>query len=194
MGNCLILQSSGKNTEQIIKIEASSNELNTQNHFENFKDKTFDNCNSLFEKGYRSVCRVVDIYDGDTCTVILYYNLEYIKFSVRLNGIDTCEIKSKNNTNKNSAYLARNRLFNLITNKTLDKIDCKRKEIRQILNDNVYLIKIDVHGFDKYGRLLADLYDFNGNNFSKILIEEKLAYVYDGKTKLSEKEQSDIII
>ena len=109
-----------------------------------------------------------------------------------MNGIDTCEIKSKNDENKKHALLARNRLFNLITNQTLDKYDCKRLDIRKILNSNVYLVKIDISGFDKYGRLLADLYDFNDKNLSKILIEEKLAYEYDGKTKLSEEKQINL--
>lgn len=193
MGNRLLTQSKKSFTpiDKIIDVKIS-NDLDTKNPIDDFKDKTFDNCESLFEKGYRSICRVVDIYDGDTCTIILNYNIEYIKFNVRLNGIDTYEIKSRNDINKNRALLARNRLFNLITDKTLDNIDCKRTEIRNILNSNVYLVKIDIHGFDKYGRLLADLYDFDNKNFSKILIQENLAYSYDGKTKLSEEKQINL--
>ena len=45
--------------------------------------------------------RLVDIYDGDTVKVILPVMDRYFKFDVRLNGIDTCEIKSHNIENKN---------------------------------------------------------------------------------------------
>ena len=84
------------------------------------------------------------------------------------------------------------RLFNLITNKepTSDK-----KEIKKILNNDVYLLWIKCYDFDKYGRVLGDLYlqKEDTKSISDILIEEKLAYVYTGHAKLSEEEQIKLL-
>ena len=156
-----------------------------------FKSYTFDSCNKLFEVDYNTIARVVDIYDGDTCTIVFKLNDTYNKFTVRLKSIDTCEIKSQESENKKKAYLARNRLFNLITNLTIHNES--RKTIRTILNTNVYLINVCITGTDKYGRLLGNLYNVDDEqkirSYSSILIEEKLAYTYNGGTKKTEEEQ-----
>ena len=139
--------------------------------------------------------RVIDIYDGDTCTIIIKFNNIYNKFTVRLNGIDTCEMKAKSAENKKKAYLARDRLLNLVTNIPQQNDSLPRKTVRDLLNREVYLINICITGTDKYGRLLGDLYSLNDVaktvSFSSILLTEKLAYAYDGKTKKSEIEQID---
>ena len=143
------------------------------------------------------MARVVDIYDGDTITCVLYFNNNYYKFHVRLNDIDTCEIDSKFAINKELAHKARNRLYELITSKKLNDLYTSKKDIRQELNSKTYLVKLSCNEFDKYGRLLAFVYPINStinelnklNSYNNILIIEKLAYIYHGKTKLSEEEQ-----
>ena len=53
---------------------------------------------------------------------------------------------------------------------------------------------VKCHDFDKYGRLLLDLYlDKDEKSISDVLLEEKLAYVYNGKTKLNEDEQLNLL-
>jgi endonuclease YncB( thermonuclease family) len=111
-------------------------------------------------------------------------------------------MKSKNDRSKELAYLARKRLYELITkiDEGLDdNIDLKisRKDIRKLLNSKVYLINILCGEFDKYGRLLGWLFDYSVDNntlnktdsYNHILIKEKLAYEYKGETKLTETEQ-----
>ena len=46
--------------------------------------------------------RVIKVYDGDTITIVGYIknNRELFKFSVRLNGLDCPEIKSKKSIDK----------------------------------------------------------------------------------------------
>jgi micrococcal nuclease len=80
-----------------------------------------------------------------------------------MNGIDTPEMKSKNVNEKQAAVAARDFLSNLI----LDKI-----------------IIVECGDFDKYGRLLGELY-FEGNpvSLSKQMIEKGYAKAYDGGTK-----------
>ena len=149
--------------------------------FENYK---YDNTISLFTN-INMMVRVVDIYDGDTCTVVIKLHDTYYKHSVRLCGIDTCEMKSKDAINKQNAILARNRLYSMVTNTKLDDIKYTRNEIRKLLNNNVYMCYLKIQCLDKYGRFLGNLYtnDKSTENFSDIMIKEHLAYKYDGGTK-----------
>jgi endonuclease YncB( thermonuclease family) len=146
--------------------------------------------------------RVVSIYDGDTCTCIIFIFDNYYKFNIRLADIDTCEIKSKNNDNKVRALLARKRLCNLISS-DFEQIDINisKKDLTLKLNEKCYTIMIKCGKFDKYGRLLAWLYNKDSKvntpieqSFNHILIKEHLAYVYEGKTKLTEEEQINILL
>lgn len=120
-------------------------------------------------------CRVVKIYDGDTITGIIKYNGLFYKISIRLDGIDTCEKNSKNPVLKSKAKQARDRLIEL----------CKFNL------EECCMIIISCKGFDKYGRVLADLYkdDDNKTTFQSILLQERLAYQYGGDRKMLEDEQ-----
>ena len=160
------------------------------NIMENFNDTN----TPLFSfNGVNGMSRVVDITDGDTIKAIINFKGDYYKIIVRLNDIDTCETKSKCEENKNLGIEAKKRLFNLITNKTIDSND--KKLIKQELHNNCYQIYLKCYDFDKYGRVLGDIYQNENDNisFSSILIKEKLAYVYGGKTKLTEKEQIELL-
>ncbi len=144
-------------------------------------------------------CRIIDIYDGDTCTCIIPLFNDFYKFNVRLADIDTCEMKSKLKENKNLALEARKRLCILISEDLNDiPLDITRKKLCIRLNSNCYTIKIKCGEFDKYGRLLGWLYKLDATNetpveqsLNYILINENLAYKYEGKTKLTEEEQLD---
>lgn len=128
---------------------------------------------SLKDRVY--ICKCVKVYDGDTITVVFkpFENCEFYKFSVRLSGIDTPEIRTNNEDEKKKAILVRDYLRELI----LDK-----------------LIIIKCGDFDKYGRLLAYIYLYNQktpqeeiNDIEKsinhLLISKNYAYLYDGGTK-----------
>ena len=159
-------------------------------NMENFNDTN----TPLFSfNGVNGMSRVVDITDGDTIKAIINFKDDYYKIIVRLNNIDTCETKSKCEENKNLGINAKKRLYNLITNKTIETND--KKLIKKELNDNCYLIYLKCYDFDKYGRVLGDIYKNENDNisFSSILINEKLAYIYGGKTKLTEKEQIELL-
>ena len=109
--------------------------------------------------------QVIKVYDGDSITIAGYlpmYNSPLFRFSVRLNGIDTPEIKGKNEDEKAAAKEARDALSNLILHK-------------EIILKNV--------STEKYGRILADVYldDLCLNDW---LIKERYAVKYDGGTKI----------
>ena len=158
---------------------------------ENFNDS---NTPQFSFDGINCISRVVDITDGDTIKTIICFKDNYYKIIVRLNNIDTCETKSKCEENKKLGMDAKKRIYNLITGKTAD-IDLNKKSIKTELNNNCYLVYLKCYDFDKYGRVLGDIYkDENSDeSFSSILIKEKLAYVYGGKTKLTEQEQIELL-
>lgn len=134
------------------------------------------------KEGY--VCKV---YDGDTIHVVSAmsvkycrchdktdpycghgYLQQYFKFKIRINGIDTPEIKTKDK----GAMEARHVLTELILGK---------------------IIQIFVVKTDKYGRLLCEIYteDTNGDWFDvgKWLVKNGYAVEYDGgKKQVFEKE------
>jgi endonuclease YncB( thermonuclease family) len=78
-----------------------------------------------------------------------------------LKGIDTAEIKSKNENEKKHALLARDALSELILHKTV--------VIKNIENE-------------KYGRVLADIY-LEDLCLNEWMIEKGYAVKYDGGTK-----------
>lgn len=140
--------------------------------------------------------RVTNIYDGDTFKIVIKLFDSYYKFNIRMFGIDTCELKSKEEGNKKKAIMARNRILQLICpseNINLEKAYTK-KELDGFLESNVCLIWVNLMEFDKYGRVLlkAFINDKSNESFSQILIREKLGYEYFGDTKLTEEEQLNV--
>ena len=107
---------------------------------------------------------VIKVYDGDTITIaskMPYENSPLFRFNVRLNGIDTPEIKSKNEKEKILAKKARDSLSQLIMNKHVTLQNVKN---------------------EKYGRILADVY-LGELHLNKWMIDQSFGVAYDGKTK-----------
>ena len=94
--------------------------------------------------------RIVDIIDGDSIVVILPVFNNYYKYNIRIDGIDTCEIKSHNIQNKNLALQARLEILCLVTNEQHTDITITRNDIKQVLNDKVYIVYLNCKDFDKY--------------------------------------------
>lgn len=121
--------------------------------------------------------KVVDVYDGDTCKIVFYLDGKLVKFSCRLNGIDTPELKPlKTKVNREEeiekAKKCRDRLIELCCG----KIDVESSD---------KLVYIKCNDFDKYGRLLVDINESKECNGSinNILVKEGLARCYDGGKK-----------
>jgi len=105
----------------------------------------------------------VKVYDGDTITIAtrIPNDLTIYRFSVRLLGIDTPEIKTKSTREKQLAILSRDALETLIIG-----------QIVQLRNVSI----------EKYGRILANVY-LKEIDLSQWMIEKGYAVPYDGKTK-----------
>lgn len=142
-------------------------------------------------KGLHTLARVVSVHDGDSLKVVIPVLERFFKFNVRLNRIDTCEITSKNKTNKEAAIKARNRVVELVTCTAELPLSITQRQIEAMLEANVRLIVIHCLEMDKYGRVLAEVYtdETCAKSVSDVLMEEGLAFAYDGKKKLTEDEQ-----
>lgn len=110
--------------------------------------------------------KVIKVYDGDTITIASrvpgLYNSPIYKFSVRLNGIDSPEMKGKNEEEKEIALKARDALSG------------------RIMGEEVRLENVQT---EKYGRLLCDVY-LGYCHLNKWMIDERYALEYDGGTKV----------
>jgi endonuclease YncB( thermonuclease family) len=134
----------------------------------NLNDSNNENTPWLSPIGIKCKCKVVDVYDGDTVTIVLPFTKDLYKVKCRLLGIDSAEKRTTNLKEKKVALEATEWLTNLIYDK---------------------VIWVDCGTWGKYGgRMLGSLYmtkedmdnDISVNNK---IIEMGYAYKYDGKKR-----------
>lgn len=107
---------------------------------------------------------VIKVYDGDTITIVSklpYDTSPLYRFSVRLAGIDSAEIKGKTEKEKALAQEAKNALQDLILHKMISLRNVKT---------------------EKYGRILADVY-IGEIHVNQWLLDNNYAVEYLGGTK-----------
>jgi len=111
-------------------------------------------------------CKYVRNYDGDTITVTIpgVHSLLGEKIGVRINGIDTPEIKGSRGSLKEQARNA----------KRLTESLCRKAQILELRNMRR----------GKYFRIIADVYA-DGQSVAEALIKNNLAKPYDGGKKPS---------
>jgi len=112
-----------------------------------------------------SVGKVIKVYDGDTFTIVSklpYQDSPIYRFSVRLNGIDSPEIKGKTDNEKELARKSRDALSGLIMGK---------------------IVTLKKTSLEKYGRVLADVY-IDDLCINEWMIENNYAIKYNGGTKV----------
>ena len=122
--------------------------------------------------GKYKVCKVVDIYDGDTCRVVFNHNGFINKWNIRMNGYDTPEMRpSKSLPNR-------------------EEIKTKAKESKNYLkslisNTPEQLVYLKCGNFDKYGRLLGEIFIEKNDTTSvnQMMVSNGYGYEYHGGTK-----------
>ena len=150
--------------------------------------------------GWCGWARLVDVYDGDTITVIVKHFYTVYKVPVRIYGIDTPEMNSSNIVIRQQALKARNELVRHLTcGDVVSDIQCvyTRPQIQSILSRNVYLVWICFGNNDKYGRVLGDVYTTDEcgieDSACDVLITQKLGFPYDGGKKMDETMQIEMM-
>lgn len=117
-------------------------------------------------KSWKMWMKIVSVYDGDTCTIICIFRGKFVRWRCRMFGYDSPELRSKDETEKQKARLAKEYFESLLTFRM-------RRPFRGTCR-----------GIDKYGRILLDL-KINGKFLHEIMIEANHANPYMGKKKMS---------
>jgi endonuclease YncB( thermonuclease family) len=121
--------------------------------------------------GCTKLCKVVSIYDGDTCRVVFEHNGVINKWNIRMNGYDTPEMRpSKKLENRDE-----------IKKKAVES----RDYLKSLIMNPEQLVYLKCGEFDKYGRLLGDMYINESDTLSvnSLMVSNGYGYEYHGGTK-----------
>jgi endonuclease YncB( thermonuclease family) len=157
------------NNQNISNLSNLSN--NTPEILSKLKEKTL-NTPLLTLEGYFSVAKVVSVYDGDTCRVVIPFKGEYYKWNVRLDGYDTPEMRPSRSKPNRDAEIAAAKA-------------AKKYLISLVMENPTQIVYIKCKDFDKYGRLLASIYIHPEDSVSvnELMVQKGHGYNYDGGTK-----------
>ena len=110
----------------------------------------------------------ISFYDGDTATIAidLGFGIKITKQKIRILGIDTPELRTKNPLEKAAGYLARN----------------KAEEFCSLAIDTITFLSLEWER-GKYGRLLGDFQNSVGEKLTDYLVESRLAVPYGGGSR-----------
>lgn len=120
-------------------------------------------------KDYNTMGKCVKVYDGDTVHLAFVFGGMLYRWVCRLEGVDTPELRTSNEKEKEMGYMVKSKLEEKILGK---------------------VINVCCGEFDKYGRLLVKLYipgvcdeEVSSECVNSWLIENGYAYSYDGGKK-----------
>lgn len=122
-----------------------------------------------FKQTYNA--RVVSVYDGDTVTILFRHDNTIFKYALRINGIDTAEIRK-----------------NATTPPDYTKLGLEAKQfVKELLLPADTLVMVKLYKYDKYGgRIIGDIYIKEKHMYlSDLLLLNHLALPYKGDKKLS---------
>ena len=122
---------------------------------------TFAECKPFLPHFQEAKC--IKVYDGEICHMGVYmHGYGATRFTCRLVGVDTPELRAKSRPEKILAKIA-------------------REEVKSIALNRV--VNITINGLDKYGRLLLRVRTPDVDDISQHLITNGLAVPYDGGRK-----------
>ena len=111
---------------------------------------------------YEYKATVLKVVDGDTVDLRVSLGFHsYLDVRTRLARINTAEMKSSDDVERELAVKAKNRVIELTANP-----DCIIKSFKP-------------YKTDKYGRWVVELLNSEGKNINKILLDEGLAKFYN---------------
>lgn len=114
------------------------------------------------------LAKIVSIYDGDTVRAVFFHGNQIVQYKIRMAGYDSPEMKPLKN----------------IPNR--DELIKKAKEAKAALSTKILnkVVVIKCNGFDKYGRILGNVYDLESDeNINNFMVTGGYAKPYDGGKK-----------
>ena len=152
---------------EILESDNNNNEYNFRNELLKCNNDT-----EMFSlEGQYKLCKVVDVYDGDTIKVVFDLNGSFYRWSVRMLGYNSPEMRvSVNNPARDT-----------IKQLAIDSRDF----LKSVIQNNDQLVYIKCSGFDKYGRLLGTIYVNQDDKVSvnQLMIDNHKGVPYDGGKK-----------
>ena len=137
-------------------------------------------------KGEVITVKVTSVYDGDTCTILIPYGSEFMKYKLRVIGVDAPEIKARRDRSKDSEKTAEE-IAELDELVALEKRAAAnvRDIVKEMICDKEIKVVIDRH--DKYGgRLLGSIHlprGYGEKTLKDYLLQHKMAKEYYGQKK-----------
>lgn len=136
-------------------------------------------------KGVHAWARLLDVYDGDTVWVAIpLAGNGPVRVKLRLRGIDTPEIRSACANERSAAVLARDALV-LHLRPDANTPPATKGGLRDSLAKQPCVVYVECHDNDKYGRVLADVYNSVtgpcGESAATHLIRIGMAKPYSGR-------------
>lgn len=112
-------------------------------------------------EGNHVTAKCVKVYDGDTATFVFipYPNSQPKSFSCRFLGYNSAEMRTDDSIEKTKGIAARDYLSSLILNQ---------------------IVKLELGTFDKYGRILVQVYLQNGLHVNDEMLQSGHGKPYDG--------------
>jgi len=160
-----------------LKLKTPVNTTDDDYHSHDLLTQSFETLQKFTFAGIVTKAKVVDVYDGDTVTIVFYHNNQPIKDSFRMLGYDAPEMKPRLNVpnrelHMQAARVAREKLLSHVTGK---------------------LVWVRFTEEEKYGRLMGEMFHissksedkFLGNeqNINDWMIKEGYGKAYDGGHK-----------
>ena len=121
-------------------------------------------------EGIKCKARIVDIYDGDTCTIVFNYKGDLIKYKARCFGYDSAEMKPLKSIENREEHIK--------------KAHEDKEFFSKLVMYNNGICDVELLNFDKYGRILVKFFGENKNiSINDIMIKNNHGYAYDGGRK-----------
>ncbi len=126
-------------------------------------------------ENHTKLAKVVDIYDGDSCRVVFEHNRTINMWNIRMLGYDTPEMRPRKDVIERDAEIA--------------KAKAARDYLKSLIMNPDQLIYVKCHEFDKYGRLLGEVFINQEDSISvnQMMIDNGHGYAYHGGSKAKAK-------
>lgn len=158
---CVTSHVENNNTELKVFTDQKILNLLESNTYEDLKLDSLD--------GETKMCKIVDVYDGDTYTIVFYIGELAVKRKLRLYGIDTPEVKPKLSLENHDLHKQAGQIA--------------RDYVKKKFDENKNIVKVKFMQKEKYGREMGVVY-INNKSLAQHLIEEKIGLEYTGNKKI----------
>lgn len=133
-----------------------------------------ESIDSVPRRGQIIDARVIDVYDGDTCTVIFEYYGGYLKTKLRILGVDTPEVRLRGEI-KNTEIGQLEQLAGKYV----------KEKVQGLIQSKIIQIRMDKH--DKYGGRINGMVflpnECDYTTLTEYLLDKKYAKPYNGGKK-----------